>query len=187
MYQDKEKLRREGILARKQILPEIRSGLNASIAQKLQEHPAVQSADIIFSYCAFGGEVDLSLFHHWAENCGKKLAYPICVENGEMYAAIAGESGLCSAKYGILAPNPADATTISPQDIDVVIVPCTRFDSDKNRIGMGKGYYDRYLPQATNATKILVAYDVQKADKIYCDDWDISVDIVITDANIYTE
>lgn len=79
---------------------------------------------------------------------------------------------------------PQGNDTVSVRDIDLIIVPGVGYDSRGNRVGRGKGYYDRLLAE-TNATKIGVAYDFQIVDSIETDSHDERVDIVITDRCYY--
>ena len=51
---------------------------------------------------------------------------------------------------------------LQPEQLDLVLVPCTAFDAGCYRVGMGKGYYDRYLPYCTRAVKIGIALEVQR-------------------------
>ena len=62
----------------------------------------------------------------------------------------------------------------------MIIVPAVAFDFNKNRLGRGKGFYDRLLSQATNAIKIGVGYDFQIFETIPTEPHDIPMDIVIT-------
>ena len=66
--------------------------------------------------------------------------------------------------------------------IDLIIVPAVAYDHNGNRIGRGKGYYDRLLKR-TNATKIGIGYDFQLLQNIDAEPHDIPVDIVITPNN----
>ena len=66
----------------------------------------------------------------------------------------------------------------------MIIVPAVAYDRQGNRIGRGKGYYDRLL-RKTRAMKIGVAYDFQLFDEIEVEPHDIPVDIVITESGTY--
>lgn len=66
--------------------------------------------------------------------------------------------------------------------IDLIIVPAVAYDRSGNRLGRGKGFYDRLLSQ-TSATKIGVGYDFQLVDEIETEPHDIPVDIVITQSH----
>lgn len=65
-------------------------------------------------------------------------------------------------------------------DIELIIVPAIAYDRDGNRVGRGKGYYDRLLAD-TRATKIGVGYDFQLVDEIDAEPHDVVMDIVVTE------
>lgn len=79
---------------------------------------------------------------------------------------------------------PTGDNIASPDTMDLVIVPAVAYDRSGNRIGRGKGYYDRLL-RLTNAMRVGVAYDFQIFDDIEPEPHDIPVDIVITETAIY--
>lgn len=79
---------------------------------------------------------------------------------------------------------PAGNETHSVGDMDMIVVPAVGYDSHGNRVGRGKGYYDRLLG-STKAIKIGVAYDFQVVDEIEAEPHDVKVDIIITDRHYY--
>lgn len=68
--------------------------------------------------------------------------------------------------------------------LDLIVVPAVAYDSKGNRVGRGKGYYDRLLPRA-HAVTIGVAYDFQLFASVDVEPHDCPVDIVITPSGIY--
>jgi len=78
---------------------------------------------------------------------------------------------------------PQGDETVDIRDIDLIIVPAVAYDSDGNRVGRGKGFYDRLLSQST-ATRIGIVYDFQIVNKIDAEEHDVPVDFVITDRRI---
>ncbi|MDR3110536.1 MAG: 5-formyltetrahydrofolate cyclo-ligase [Planctomycetaceae bacterium] len=74
---------------------------------------------------------------------------------------------------------------VNVEQLALVIVPGLAFDKRCNRLGRGRGYYDRFLktlPQT--AKKIALAYDTQFIDSIPTNEYDIPVDYVITESRI---
>ena len=69
-------------------------------------------------------------------------------------------------------------TLVDKNDIDIIIVPLLYFDKDNNRVGYGKGYYDRYLSDYKGIT-IGVAYDFQELDKIDAKPTDVKLNYII--------
>ena len=65
------------------------------------------------------------------------------------------------------------------EEIDLAVVPGMAFDSQNNRLGRGKGYYDRMLPRLVNAYKIGVCFDFQRLPGVPADEHDCKVDEVI--------
>lgn len=74
---------------------------------------------------------------------------------------------------------PTDNDPTNPNELDLIVVPGIAFDYHRNRLGRGKGFYDRLLQQC-NAIKIGIGYDFQILDSIPYNDYDIKMDIIIT-------
>lgn len=91
------------------------------------------------------------------------------------------KSRLHLGAFNIEEPDGEELTDIST--IELIIVPGVAYDRRGNRIGRGKGFYDRLL-RDTHATTIGVAYDCQLCDDIEPDDFDVPVDYVITPSGI---
>ena len=84
----------------------------------------------------------------------KTLAYPVCGEGFSLTAAVPRPDGWEVGLYGIRTPILSRSEVLRPDQLDLVLVPCTAFDTACRRVGMGKGYYDRYLPRCTRAVKL---------------------------------
>ena len=86
-------------------------------------------------------------------------------------------------KYGILEPKKQNIT-FKP---DIILVPLVAFDRNLNRIGYGKGYYDRALKQLSSNKKILtigMAFSFQEASIIPTNQYDYNLDCILTDRNL---
>lgn len=81
--------------------------------------------------------------------------------------------------YNIIEPI---GTPIPASEIDLIIVPGVAFDKSGNRLGRGKGFYDRLLHNLS-AIKIGVGYDFQLIEKINTEPHDIAMDAIITPSN----
>lgn len=72
--------------------------------------------------------------------------------------------------------------------LDVVIVPALAFDSKKNRIGFGGGYYDTFLEKVRKKNnKVLfigVCYDFQIIDSVPTEKHDVTLDFVVSESKI---
>lgn len=74
---------------------------------------------------------------------------------------------------------PVGDNSIDPQEIEMIIVPGIAYDKKGNRIGRGKGFYDRLLAN-TRATKIGVGYEFQIIEEVPTESHDVRMDIVIS-------
>ena len=87
-------------------------------------------------------------------------------------------------KYGILEPFKSNKEIIP----DLVIVPLVAFDNNLNRIGYGKGYYDRKLEKINKSNKKIVslgaAYSFQECKNIPTDKHDFKLDYIFTEQGI---
>lgn len=92
------------------------------------------------------------------------------------------KSRLHLGAFQIEEPDGADTVDIS--EIDLVVVPGVAYDRACNRVGRGKGYYDRLLSQ-TRATTVGVAYHCQVFDEVDTEEHDIPVHFVITEKTTY--
>lgn len=143
-----------------------------------------QEAKTIFLYAAIHNEVDVTSMLACAIEGGKQVAFPVSSDDGELdfYVVFAHED-LQKGKFGILEP-PKDIL-VTPDEDTVVLVPAVAFDKRKNRIGQGKGYYDRYFERYPDAVRIGVAYDFQVVDAFEAKPHDKQVDFIVTNTQIY--
>lgn len=128
----------------------------------------------IMSYQPFSNEVNISSFNS-KYNC----YFPVINDNDLIIKK--GEQFKLNI-YGI--KEPVGNNICEESDIDIVIVPLIGFDEKGNRLGRGKGYYDRFLKK-TKALKIAVGYECQKIDNLIYDENDVKMDMIITEKNIY--
>ena len=85
-------------------------------------------------------------------------------------------------KFGV--PEPVKSKKIVP---DIILLPLLVFDKKKNRIGYGKGYYDKFLNKFNKKKKIVtigVAFSFQKYHKLPINSKDYKLDYIITEKGI---
>ena len=177
--------RRAGIAARKALPEEVRTAANAALCARIAALPCFQQARNILFYAAFGGEADLSALADEVRRLGKSAAYPVCGEHFTLTAAVPGPDGWETGAYGIRTPIPERSALLAPEELDLVLVPCTAFDAACRRVGMGKGYYDRYLPRCANAVRLGIAFEAQRVPCAAVEEHDLRLDGFITEGGIY--
>lgn len=178
----KKYLRRRCIAARQAVAPEQREAYNAAICERITESPLWAKANTILSYIAVRGEPSLALLEKHAAEQGKTICYPYCINDHEMIALHpAGADAWRKGRFDIPEPIPERSATVPPEDIDLVLCPETAFDEQRHRMGMGAGYYDRFLPKCIKAAVAAVAYEVQRLDELPHEPWDVPMETVFTE------
>ena len=179
-------LRKIKIEARESLSPEDRSEKSERIVRRIIRSSEFQNAKTVMLYRAVRGEVCLDGLTQSPEAREKRLVYPRCISGTEMATLLPQvEDSWKSGCYGIEEPVPESSTVIAPEEIDLVLCPCTVFDESCSRMGMGAGYYDRFLERCPNAHIIAVAFEAQKADTVPMETWDRPMDAVFTEKTVY--
>lgn len=174
----RKSIRKRGIRARDALSPDEREELSRRAVERIAASNEFQNARTVMIYRAVRGELDLSSLVHLAPD--KRYVYPLCLNTGEMVALLPGEDAWQKGAYGIEEPVRALSEEVQPEEIDMVICPCTVFDGAGRRMGMGAGYYDRYLPKCRSAVIAAVAFDEQRVASVPVQPWDVPMQIVFT-------
>ncbi|MCL4580676.1 5-formyltetrahydrofolate cyclo-ligase [Fusobacterium nucleatum YWH7199] len=150
------------------------------IFEKLLQNEDFKNAKVVMSYMDFKNEVKTDKINDFIKNSGKILLLPKVIDK-ETMIAIEDKNQYIISPFGNKEPNGEEYKG----SIDVIITPGVAFDKDKNRVGFGRGYYDRFFVKYPNAKKIAIAFEEQIIDEgIETDKYDKKVDILITENNI---
>ena len=185
MLERKKLLRRE-MRARRKSLTEIeREKFSDVIMGKFLAQEIYQRAEIVMAYVSMPEEVQLKKIFVDALNRKKILAIPLITGKGEMQPVIVPDfNALEVGAFGIYTVREGLRKFVDAEKINCVIVPGAAFDVNKNRLGLGGGYYDKFLPRAVAAKKIALAYDFQIVDTLPTEPHDSPVDMIITEKRI---
>lgn len=182
----KEKIRREKIALRQSVPEGLVRERSEKICAAVKQTDAYRKAETVLMYHAMPGEVSLAALIEDAENSGKRIAFPRCVNKTQMEALVPeSEAAYRTGAFGIREPDPDRSEQLDPKKIGLVVAPCSAFDGRCRRLGMGSGYYDRYLARCGNVPVIAAAFELQKTDEVPADEFDRPVDEVITEERIY--
>lgn len=184
LTEQKQRQRRAGQQARKVLTLEQRTEYSRRICQNIRMLKALQQAKTVLTYAAFGAEASVDgLRELWP---GRRFFWPVCLPDFQMTAARPlDKSGWEVGQYGIHSPVLERSELIAPEELDLVLVPCTAFDSQCRRVGMGKGYYDRYLVHCVHAVKVGIAFECQRVERAAVEEHDCPLDWFITEQCIY--
>ena len=155
-----------------------------AIEKRLFSSKGFSKASVVMFYVSREEEVDT---HHMIEETlrnGKRVVIPFSViETNQIIASelINLKEDLELGPYGIYQPKKTALRKIPLEKIDLVIVPGVAFDGENNRLGRGKGYYDRFLKKLPPETiTIGLCFDFQLIDYLPKDSHDFPVSRVIT-------
>lgn len=150
------------------------------IINNLLKSDLYKNASSIFIYVSKNKEVDTRDFIEKALADGKKIYVPK-IKSREIIAVKLNDiSELEVGRFDIPTSMSEDSIT----NPDLTICPGLSFDDDKNRLGFGGGYYDRFLAK-NQGIKIGLMISEFASSKIPTDSWDIKMDYVITEDEIF--
>ena len=177
----KKVLRREFLAKRAAISIEERDKISHELIKKFLATEIYRDAKILMAYASMPEEIQLQELFAACFSDKKILAIPLIVGKGEMRAVeVPNFDSLELGAFKILTVKKNLRKFVEPAQIDCIIVPGAAFDKNFNRLGLGGGYYDRFLPQAVKAKKIALAYDFQLVEKLPTETHDAPLDAVIT-------
>jgi len=157
-----------------------------NVARNLQNLPLYKQADCVMFYYPLKREVNLLGVIREALK-QKRVCFPVIdLKEGNLipYEVKDLAKDLVKGPLEIMQPDRERAREVELQALDVVIVPGLAFDREKNRLGRGKGFYDRFLKRLDKKTRIVgVAFDFQLIPSIPAHPpRDEKVDLVVTES-----
>ena len=179
----KKIIRKEYILKRNKI--QNKDKKSQKIINKILDCDFYKQAQIIALYKSLPSEVNTNELISYSIDLGKIVTLPR-MDNGNLkfYKMNTINDKLVKSEFGVEEPIELEINFIEKEKIDLMIVPGVCFDKEKNRMGFGKGCYDKYL-ENTNIKTIGICFDEQIVDKLPTTPNDIEMYKVITDKNIY--
>ena len=183
MLNEKKSLRRKFLALRKKLSAEEREKLSREIVQKFLSSEVYKNSSVIMAYMPTADEIQLQEFFADAFDKEKILAIPLIIGRGIMQPVILKNfDELEVGEFGILTVRENSRKFIDAEKIDCVIVPGAAFDIHGKRLGLGGGYYDRFLKK-TSAKKIALAFDFQVVENLPTESHDMPVDCIFTEKN----
>lgn len=170
---------RANVRARKALLDDAeRHDAAQRVFEILADTAAFAMADKILIYHSLPDELSTHAFlERWHD---RKHFYLPRVNGLDLDILPYSSTRMHLGAFRIEEPDGEDLADVA--DMDLIIVPAVAYDRSGNRVGRGKGYYDRLLAKAA-ATKVGVCYDFQLYDygEIEADEFDVPMDIIIAD------
>lgn len=177
----KKKLRTEIRSLRKKMPIEKRTEGSRTICDFLLKNLQGYPVGKLFSYMALAEEPDLLDAMKTAKTWGWKVYIPAVLEPPKMEAALWTKQ-LTKTSLGFYQPQ--ELSVIAPEELSVLWIPGVAFDSEGYRLGMGGGFYDRFL-QSTKGVKIGIGWSFQLIKEIPKETHDFKMDLVITEKEVH--
>lgn len=182
MLADKKVLRREMLARRRALSTAERTHASKMICARVQELTVLQEARTMMLYASTEEEINLYPLMEVLLTEGRRIVLPEITGRGVMEAReLPAMDALTDGTFGILSPDPMRGNIVAPEEIDVIIVPGAAFDENGGRLGLGGGYYDRFLPRAGNAVRLVLAFDFQIVPDVPMGAQDARVDVILTE------
>ena len=161
-----------------------------SLAERILALNEYQQAQRVATYFAVNGEIGLKPVIDHALGQGKQIYLPNLDQQALRFSPYFHTQKMRINKFRLPEPDVDECEMLAPDELELVLAPLVVFDSNRNRIGMGGGFYDRSFafrknPDFTRPVLIGVAHESQKVDQIIPQEWDVQLDMIITDRAVY--
>ncbi|WP_437228516.1 5-formyltetrahydrofolate cyclo-ligase [Planctomicrobium sp. SH661] len=171
---------------RQQAEPEQASSI---IAGKLTELPEWKSAGTILFYVDVRGEVRTKPLLQQELVRPGRCVVPYCDGDRLQLVQIRRFEELTRGSFGVLEPcedvRASPDRQVSPDQIDLAVIPGVAFDTAGGRLGYGRGYYDRLLPDLrADCPRIGLAFECQLVDSIPIEAHDHRVQMIVTERRV---
>ncbi|WP_319469678.1 5-formyltetrahydrofolate cyclo-ligase [uncultured Pseudodesulfovibrio sp.] len=191
MQQDEKKKLRETLLKRRTALTkeQVRDGSQGAV-ELIRTLTEWKNACEVLIYWPIRGEVDVRplSMELWQRGC--RVLMPRCRPDayGQMDIACAAcEDDLTPGAFSIMEPDADKCPAVASCQPDIAIIPAICFDRRGYRLGYGGGYYDRLLTtdDMKDTLRIGLGYNFQLVEQLPTQPWDMPVDIVCTDEELW--
>ncbi len=156
-----------------------------AIRERLATLPEFASAQHILAYVSMGSEVHTHDLIRSLLKERRTVLVPIAKADGTLdWSSLQGLDDLEPSAFGVPEPRPGSLRLAEPPEDALVIVPCVGFSPSGDRLGHGKGYFDRFLAKH-RGTPIGLAFEAQKVEDLPTEAHDVPLAIFLTEARCY--
>lgn len=184
LQEEKKLLRQQFLAARRALMPEERLAASHEMIEGLRALPEFRQARSIFLYASLPDEVQLYELMDMCLAEGRQVSLPLIKGKGVMAPVVLpGPEALVTGEYGIATVRAEGRRELAPESLDLIIVPGAAFAPDGARLGLGAGFYDRFMAeQAPQALRVALAFDCQLADSLPMEEHDQYVQFLLTES-----
>ncbi|MDX2345583.1 MAG: 5-formyltetrahydrofolate cyclo-ligase [Legionella sp.] len=185
--QNKHIIRQQYLTQREALTEQIKLKASRALCARIESLDVYQNASHIALYQAHGGEISLHALWLAATAAGKKCYMPVIMPDTKTLKFLPATTNTAHTpnQFHILEPDAPDSSAITLEQINLMLLPLVAFDKHGTRLGRGAGYYDKTLENKKPACLLGAAYDFQQHVLLNKDPWDIPLDAIATEKNIY--
>ncbi len=183
----KQALRADALRKRRAIDPEELAALSSLVEGNLLSLKEYKEARLLISYCAKNDEVQTRPIIERALAEGKRVAVVVTDVRSKTlsFSEINSFEGeLAPGAFGILEPRRGSLRPIPISQADLILVPLVAWDEKGRRLGYGAGYFDRALAGVRGLTKVGLALESQRLDRIPETRHDVPLDVIVTEKRV---
>lgn len=186
---NKSEIRKQYKQIRNALSQNDRSIFSDIIANKLYTNEDFLKCESLAVFSSVGSEVYTNAVIERALKLGKVVATPKVLETKSdmIFVKIASLDELKTGKYGIKEPEEREDNILITDKNTLILVPGLVYGKNMYRIGYGGGYYDKYLENNSYLSAVGLCFDVQVCEYIQPSNYDVKLDKIITEKNIYIE
>lgn len=178
MSNSKADFRRMALQRRTDLDEQVRKCASVQLSERIMAHPWYQQAEDVLAFYPYGTEIDIREILQDVSERGKHLYLPKVLGDVMEFYRVESLENLEEGYKGIREPKGDTETysySLAEERNVIVLMPGAAFDKDRNRIGYGKGYYDKYLQDKNilQEHSIAVGFTCQEVEHIPADATDI--------------
>lgn len=181
----KKHIRKQILTIRDSIAEDVRKEKSKKIASVVTEEEHFKKAGYILLYSDYKSEVETKEIFLEAKRQGKQVYYPKVKGETMTFYRVNQLEDLQAGYKGILEPREEHPYQKEMEEKSFLIMPGVAFDKDGNRIGYGKGYYDKFLQKHPFLYKAGICFTEQVVEHIESEAYDKKIDVLYTDAGTY--
>lgn len=176
----KKSVRADMLARRRSLNPDVYRDLSRMAQARLLATPEFIAAVVVALYHPVANEVATEALHHAAVQAGKRVVYPRINDRHLEFVAATELNELHPGAFGV--PEPTGDAPVSPETIDLILVPGVAFDRRGFRLGYGKGFYDRFLAASGDrAHRVGFCFDLQLVEVLPVEAHDVGMQMLITE------
>ena len=180
ILEEKNKLRRDLLEKRRTLAQSLQEEKSDLILKTLLSEEAFAEASSVALYFPINGEVDTRGIFRKCVELEKKVFFPKTRGSDLVFLRTRNIEELSPGTFLVPEP-PEDAECARSDELDLVLVPGVAFDLSGNRIGYGKGFYDRFLKDIPRHIRFGLAYRFQVLESVPSHETDVKTGRIITE------